>query len=864
MLETGGAHLKKVLALVLAFACAFTMFAGAAFTDQSDIAVDSDVVDTMTALGVIEGYLDGSFRPDDTVTRGEMAKMIYVVRTGRSDASAYNDDATTFTDIGDHWARGYIKYCNSLGIIAGHSATRFAPDDTVTTQEAAKMLLVTLGYNAERAGLVGAGWGAKTAALADENGLMKDVNNGTTQGLPRQYAAQLMYNAIFANTVTLRDGEYTKYGYDNSLNPTIGEKYMDLYKTNAGILYSCTKVDGKDYYTIKTSVDTYNKVPTDISSMIGQEIIVLRKVNASDVTVYGVYTDDDSNVVATGFVGQLEKDGTDKIKLDGTSYKLDGNVTTPIVYTFNKDTSVARVSLDSLVLGSPRDADDAASEIKLIDNDGNGKIDNAVVTPIEVGKVASVTSTSVTIDGVGTVKFADDTIYDGIAKDDYVRVIDDAYTVEGGNHVEKLDVTSGKVVGTKGSAEVKIDSTWYKLATRLNLENDATYDFVIVGNTVLFADKTDGSIQNVAYISATGSFENMTGESTGTVKARMYFADGTDAEVKVSKVAGVKVTGAGDLTSYTDKMVTYSKLSDGTYDIKLLADGTNVAGCDHYASYVAPSPEPANGAYNKQKISGMAIADDAVIFVETKDGTAADVKVLTGKQIKDWDDTITAPLGKTAPVFASDYLYSATSGINYIQAATLVDTTGNMGVPGAKDSTYGYMVRDAYTAVVEGENKGAYEIWNGTETITVYEDQSSPSVAAQAGDLISYKADGAYVKDITVATLVGAITGVENKAEGAVAIKDAAGVTGNYTLDEDCVFIGIDSKNTNGSEAVTAESLVRASTKDVDTNGDGVAETTMYVPNVIYFLNAAGDKIVAIAIETVNDGIDGEALVAYP
>ena len=107
MLETGGAHLKKVLALVLAFACAFTMFAGAAFTDQSDIAVDSDVVDTMTALGVIEGYLDGSFRPDDTVTRGEMAKMIYVVRTGRSDASAYNDDATTFTDIGDHWARGY-------------------------------------------------------------------------------------------------------------------------------------------------------------------------------------------------------------------------------------------------------------------------------------------------------------------------------------------------------------------------------------------------------------------------------------------------------------------------------------------------------------------------------------------------------------------------------------------------------------------------------------------------------------------------------------------------------------------------------------------------------------------------------------
>ena len=162
---------KKVLALVLAFACAFTMFAGAAsFTDEADINdVNKEAVDTLVALGVIDGYLDGTFRPDDTVTRAEMAKMIYIIRTGRSDASAYNDDATTFTDIGDHWARGYIKYCNSMGIIAGHSATRFAPDATVTTQEAAKMLLVTLGYNAERAGLVGAGWGNKTNALADED-----------------------------------------------------------------------------------------------------------------------------------------------------------------------------------------------------------------------------------------------------------------------------------------------------------------------------------------------------------------------------------------------------------------------------------------------------------------------------------------------------------------------------------------------------------------------------------------------------------------------------------------------------------------------------------------------------------------------
>ena len=184
------------------------MFAGAAFTDSADITVDADVVDTLVALGVIDGYEDGSFRPDVTVTRAEMAKMIYIIRTGRSDASAYNDDATTFTDITSHWARGYIKYCQSMGIIAGKSTTSFDPDATVTTQEAAKMLLVTLGYNAEKAGLEGSTWGQKTTALADENGLLKDVNCGTTQGMPREYAAQLIYNAIDAPTVEWRDDAY--------------------------------------------------------------------------------------------------------------------------------------------------------------------------------------------------------------------------------------------------------------------------------------------------------------------------------------------------------------------------------------------------------------------------------------------------------------------------------------------------------------------------------------------------------------------------------------------------------------------------------------------------------------------------------
>lgn len=192
------ANLKKVLALVLAFACAFTMFAGAAFTDSADIKVDTEVVDTLVSLGVVNGYDDGSFKPNGTVTRAEMAKMIYVLRTnGGTDATTYAVKMSTdFNDVNNHWASGYIKYCYAYGIVAGKSSTVFAPDAPVTTVEAAKMLLVYSGVDAAQSGLTGAQWKANTMKLADQDGLLKGVEADIDAPLPRQYAAQMIYNEL--------------------------------------------------------------------------------------------------------------------------------------------------------------------------------------------------------------------------------------------------------------------------------------------------------------------------------------------------------------------------------------------------------------------------------------------------------------------------------------------------------------------------------------------------------------------------------------------------------------------------------------------------------------------------------------------
>ncbi len=71
----------------------------------------------------------------------------------------------------------------------------------------------------------------------------------------------------------------------------------------------------------------YDKVPTDVSALIGLKVKVLLREKANGNTdVYGVYADDDSKVIATGTVGQLEDvTNSKKTKLNGTEYKLDSS-----------------------------------------------------------------------------------------------------------------------------------------------------------------------------------------------------------------------------------------------------------------------------------------------------------------------------------------------------------------------------------------------------------------------------------------------------------------------------------------------------------------------------------------------------------
>ena len=833
-------NLKKILALVLAFACAFTMFAGAAFTDQADIKVDTDVVDTLVSLGVVNGYDDGSFKPNGTVTRAEMAKMIYVLRTGNSDASAYNDDKTSFTDIGSHWARGYIKYCQSLGIIAGKSNTKFVPNEKVSAQEAAKMLLVTLGYDAQKAGLVGTGWASKTNALADENGLLEDVNTSFTAACPRQYAAQLIYNTIFAPTVVLRDGEYTNMklvtgaNFD-TYNPTVGEKYMGL-KSDTGVITSV----GKETFKIALDRDednasgnsgnqSYTKLKKDYSSMLGQKVKVLFK-KTSDVI--GVFATADNHVYTT-VQNALSKDG-DKIKFDGTSYSVDSTInlyTVPVSGSVSKSTTSVADLVDK----------DSANAVVLADTDDNNKIDTVIVTEVVLAKVTYV-STKEIIAGSQSYKYEDEKIADGIVKDDYVAVSKN--TFEDCKNVVKATKITGSINGTKVSGGVnkyRIDDTWY------NQYSNADMNSVQVGNkidawvyngVVAYAKRTageSGKVGDVCVIKAIGS--NIEGdkvkivdfdgkESIVAYDTEDHSADGyVDPDgLKVGAVYEYEIVKNEyrfkELNTTADWYGDYTAKSTGSAATSASVGGLTVA---------------ADGNGKVEKIGTFKVNDNAKVILVTNvsstPSATTDTKAITGKQLK----TLLAD-GSANNAYANGGIAAFTSKVDGLTQVTYA-VVGVNSVASQFDTNdnYGYITDSAY---VSATGYVTYKVWTGAEEVTVTEKKSNVTGRTE-GTVIGYSSINAdkEIEDVAVITgIEGAIKGVNDKQ---TKVTFDGSTQHDITADTKVLYV-----DTDAHEGKTSGSIVEA-----DKFGDA------YFNNVIYKLD--GDDVDLLVVDVKNK-LNGE------
>ena len=850
------------------------MFAGAAFTDQADIKVDSDVVDTLVSLGVVNGYTDGSFKPNDTVTRAEMAKMIYVLRTGNSDASAYNDDNSTFADIKGHWARGYVKYCQSLGIIAGQSATKFAPDQTVTAQEAAKMLLVTLGYDAQKAGLVGTTWASKTNALADENGLLEDVNTSFTGPCPRQYAAQLIYNAIDAATVVWRDEAYTNETVTGAPNKTIGEKYMGMYK-NTGILKS-VKEDSKGTFNVeiaaslesgvastdyKTTTDGYRssftKVTKDYTDLLGQEVKVLYKDSDK---VFGVYATDKNDVAVKTTVGQL-----DSLKTADKTFEIDGDkvkYNTGAKVVDAKGTAISNATIEKLVKGDGFSTADTVYFASVNDDD---KIDYAVVIPATVAKVTYVGSSSVTLgNGVGTIDNDDLATYEGIAKDDYVLYTKEADNTVYTDAVKKIEVVTGTVEAIKNTDEIKVDGTYYKKGSTVNSSDvpkaSDKVEIAVYDGYYYSVDSVSGnaSADNIVFVYEAGKINS--GVNTGA-EASVLFADGTDATITINKlvdpvtdeeysvgndtyitnvsesVTQAMYANTGAAWSQSSRkgvlvvgaMYTYEK--DGAkYNLTPLTSN-NDEGYDNIS-------DVKKGALSDEKLDGKRVADDAVIFVAknlTKN-TGADAKVITGKTLTGWDDF----------TCTSQYATNKTNGVQVVKTAAIVGGASY----GSEIGLYGFVTAKPETVKVNGTTYTKLTVWNGAETTML----APRSCDLAKGDVFSYEEDGdengvLKIKAIDTSKVQeGAMVGTYGTGDIDAEITNSTMKSGNsnhtYTIDaSDTTVLFVDDKTGVAQADIKSFKAIETVIDDlfvanvryivsVDANGDPTDDLDLIVVDI--------------------------------
>ena len=143
--------MKKFLSLVLALVMTMslvTISAGAQdFTDDGSITY-KEAVDVISAIGIVDGYTDDSFRPDTVLTRGAAAKIICNPILGPTTASYLSADTAPFRDVPvTNTFAGYIAYCSQQGIINGYSDGTFRPTGTLSGNAFMKMLLGALGYD---------------------------------------------------------------------------------------------------------------------------------------------------------------------------------------------------------------------------------------------------------------------------------------------------------------------------------------------------------------------------------------------------------------------------------------------------------------------------------------------------------------------------------------------------------------------------------------------------------------------------------------------------------------------------------------------------------------------------------------------
>ena len=192
-------NLKRALSLGLTAAMiSGLMVMGSSAAGYADVTSEQnqEAIEVLQAVGIMVGDNAGNFNPDATVSRNEMA--VVMANLLEYNVASYAN-TSPFTDVPE-WAEPYVAACWTNGITAGYSDTIYGGSDSVTTAQAALMLMKALGYFQYQQDF-GSDWQLATIAKGNDIDLFDDVDSGVREAMTRNDLAQLVLNTLEAGTV---------------------------------------------------------------------------------------------------------------------------------------------------------------------------------------------------------------------------------------------------------------------------------------------------------------------------------------------------------------------------------------------------------------------------------------------------------------------------------------------------------------------------------------------------------------------------------------------------------------------------------------------------------------------------------------
>jgi hypothetical protein len=766
-------NLKKVLSLVLATVMVMgLMMVGAnAFTDDESIQ-NSEAVDVVSALGIIGGYPDGSYKPAQTVTRAEMAKLICVTLNGGKDPVLGVKDTPTYSDVrnsSDAWAESYIEYCSNLGIVSGVGDGRFSPSRAVTGVEAAKMLLVALGYKSDVYVLTGADWAVTTSILANDAGLFKGLDSlDASAGLSRDDAAQMIFNALNANTMEMQpsysitDGKVT-YNYSKSI--TLLESAFKAHKYEA--IVTATPEDTTSDNTAVKSTVKYVTSSNGVTNTNSSSVTTLKNVNAgSDLLGYTVtFYALDENVnggVVSSILGDVVIDSGKTTAVTYTGTKLGGYTTTTDLDNLRKtltadgftvtsntaaftDTGVIYNNLgkNTVVSSSIDDVTDLGAilktgvQVKLIDTESDGDVDYVIGLQKSVGVVSTYVPASYTLSitnksnnsGNDTAVFlTEDAFKDLVVGDDVAtNGVVLYYTAGNGKtYVEAASSVTGTLTQRYGDNALYVDGVKYTQSAIGNDYNSGTTG-KLGGASVKTGDSITLYLDNEGYV-----------VYVKTATAATQYILVTDATTISSTVAGANATQTlyGVLSDGTKVTASIAKLNDNDLStsncfVKDTPASNQVQIKDANSPVLCTYEVDANGAYELKTTGNLVQPTTGVSVINTNVAAPSGLTGTTRFDSKtvfvvssSWSAsnptwTVYTGIANVPDLNVTNIAYGYNSSNRVLTAFVEASTTGT------SKSVY-ILNGTPVSQLVDGKAVYTYDaVVNGVITTVTYEDTSS-------------------------------------------------------------------------------------------------------------------------------------------